>query len=89
MNLKEHRRRVLKKLRFVKIEGGSHEKWVFPKDTKKVKTYASRGNKDIGHGLMKTIRVQMHITKQQYQNIASCSMSKESYYKYLVDIGIF
>jgi len=88
MTLAEHRRKVLRKLGFVHDGGKKHEKWVFPKETKRVKTGVSHGNGDVGHGLLKSFCKQLHITKQQYQAIASCNMSQESYYKHLVNSEI-
>ena len=89
MNLKEHRTKVLKKLGFVEIGGKKHEKWVYKAgETKHVKTVVSRGNADIGPGLMKSFCEQLHVTKQQYEEIARCNMSKESYYKHLFQAEI-
>ena len=88
MDLKEHRRKVLRKLNFERTEGAKHEKWTLrDSSTGKVyvTTYASRGNRDIGAGLMKAICSQLHVTISQYRQIASCEMSRESYYKYLID----
>ncbi len=88
MDLKEHRRKVLRKLNFERTEGAKHEKWTLrDSSTGKVyvTTYVSRGNRDIGAGLMKAICSQLHVTISQYRQIASCEMSRESYYKYLID----
>ena len=82
MDLKEHRRKVLRKLNFERTEGAKHEKWTLrDSSTGKVyvTTYVSRGNRDIGAGLMKAICSQLHVTISQYRQIASCEMSRESY----------
>ena len=88
MDFKEHRRKVLRKLNFERTEGTKHEKWTLrDSSTGKVyvTTYVSRGNRDIGAGLMKAICSQLHVTISQYKLIASCKMSRESYYKYLIE----
>ena len=55
MNVKEHRRKVLRKLKFVKKEGRKHEIWIFDAGKVRVRTVVSRGTQDIGDGLLKTI----------------------------------
>lgn len=88
MNLKEHRRKVLRKLGFVKSEGKKHEIWRLTSASTErlfLKTAVSRGNRDIGRGLLKKFCSQLHITKDQYQRIASCNMSKGDYYDYLLE----
>ena len=58
MDLKEHRRKVLRKLNFERTEGAKHEKWTLrDSSTGKVyvTTYVSRGNRDIGTSLIKAI----------------------------------
>ena len=70
------------------MEGKNMKNGYFPKETKRVKTGVSHGNGDVGHGLLKSFCKQLHITKQQYQEIASCNMSQESYYKHLVNSEI-
>ena len=48
MDLKEHRRKVLRKLNFERTEGTKHEKWTLrDSSTGKVyvTTYVSRGNR--------------------------------------------
>ena len=91
MNLKEHRRKVLRKLNFVERGGTKHERWVLEDATTGrlcVTTYVSRGNRDIGEGLLKAIRTQLHVSKSQYHQIATCTMSKEAHYKHLVETDI-
>ena len=61
MNFKEHRRKILRKLNFKQTGGTKHEKWTLrDSSTGKlyITTYVSRGNKDIGAGLMKAICAQ-------------------------------
>lgn len=88
MNVKEHRRKVLRKLKFVKKEGRKHEIWIFDAGKVRVRTVVSRGTQDIGDGLLKTICRQLHVSISQYRKIVSCKMSKENYYKHLVDTEI-
>ncbi len=91
MNLKEHRRKVLTKLGFVKSEGGKHEiRKLTSSSTGQLvlKTTVSRGNDHIGHGLLKKFCDQLHVTKSQYQEIALCNMSKTDYYSHLLDEDI-
>lgn len=88
MDLKEHRRKVLRKLNFERTEGTKHEKWTLrDSSTSKVyvTTYVSRGNRDMGTGLIKAICSQLHITISQYRQIAACEMSRGSYYKHLIE----
>ncbi len=88
MNLKEHRRDVLVKLGFVEDGGTRHEKWVL-KSSKSGKVYArtvvSRTNHDIGPTLRSKFCGQLNISKNQYQRIASCDMSRKEYYDHLMD----
>ena len=91
MTFNEHRRKVLRKLNFVERKGTKHERWVLKDvDTGRlyVTTYVSHGNRDIGEGLLKAIRMQLHVSKSQYHQIATCTMSKEAYYKHLVETDI-
>ena len=91
MNLKEHRRRVLGKLNFKERKGTKHERWVLEDaDTGRlcVTTHVSRSNRDIGEGLMRAICAQLHVSKSQYHQIATCTMSKEAYYKHLIETDI-
>ena len=91
MNINEHRRKVLRKLGFVKSEGGKHEKWQLKSSSSErsfLTTTVSRNSKDIGPGLLKKYCVQLCITKDQYQRIASCNMSKEDYYDYLLEKNV-
>lgn len=87
MTLKEHRQKVLRKLGFTKREGGKHEVWTFKDRGGKAyfSTSVSRNNRDIGDGLLSAICIQLHITKRQYNQIASCNMSKTDYYKHLLE----
>ena len=91
MTLNEHRRKVLRKLNFKQNKGTKHERWIL-KDVKTGKpyvvTYVSRSNQDIGGGLLKAICDQLYISKNQYRQIAACTMSKEEYFKHLVDTDI-
>lgn len=91
MNLKEHRRKVLTKLGFVRSEGKKHEIWKLtssPTGRLFLKTTVSRGNSDIGQGLLRKFCIQLHIIKHQYNLIASCKMSQEHYYDHLLEKGI-
>ena len=87
MTLREHRRKVLQKLGFLKREGRKHEVWTLKDRGGKVQlnTTVSRNNGDIGNGLLAAICVQLHITKTQYREIVSCNMSKTDYYNHLLD----
>ena len=91
MNLRDHRRKVLRKIGFKPDKGKKHEKWVL-KDSRTgrlyLKTVVSRNNRDIGDNLLKAICGQLHITKRQYNEIASCSMSKQQYYDHLREAEI-
>lgn len=87
MNTNDHRKRVLRKLGFVKKGGKKHEKWEFPQTegVPAIRTAVSHGNKDIKQGTLKAIRDQLQVTKSQYNNIASCKMSKGDYSRHLIE----
>lgn len=91
MNFNEHRRKVLRKRNFVERKGTKHERWVLKDaDTGRLclTTYVSRGNRHIGEGLLKAICRQLHVSKSQYHQIATCTMSKKACYKHLVETDI-
>lgn len=90
MNLQEHRRKVLGKLGFVKKGGTKHERWILMDDEGKpqVTTRVSRNNRDIGPTLRRLFCGELHISKEQYLEIASCNMSKTDYYHHLLNNGI-
>ncbi len=92
MTISEHKRRVLSKLGFTKKGGGKHEKWrLMDASTGRpiLTTGVSRSNEDVGHGLLKKYRTQLGgITKDQYNEIASCNMSKAEYIEWLFEKGV-
>ena len=88
MNLQEHRRNVLGKLGFVKKrEGAKHEIWVLEDNVRKLylTTSVSRNRRDISHTLRSKFCRQLHVSKKQYTEIASCNMSQNEYYDHLID----
>ena len=90
MNLQEHRRKVLGKLGFVKKGGTKHERWILMDDGGKplVTTRVSRNHRDIGPTLRRLFCGELHVSKEQYLEIASCNMSKTDYYNHLLNNGI-
>ena len=88
MTVKEHRKKVLEKLGFTKREGRKHEVWSYRTGKTHFSTSVSRNNRDIGKGLLRSICTQLHITKAQYWEIASCNMSKEDYNRHIFNIEI-
>ena len=88
MNTNDHRKNVLRKLGYVKKGGRKHEKWELSPSGAGIpvlRTAVSHGNKDIKQGTLKSIRDQLRVTKDQYNNIASCKMSKSEYSRHLFD----
>ena len=87
MTISEHRRKVLRKLGFVKSEGGKHEKWQLKSSSSGrsfLTTTVSRNSKDIGPGLLKKYW-NCASQKTNTRELRHVTCSKGDYYDYLLD----
>lgn len=53
-----------------------------------IKTFISHGNKEYGEVLLSKMRTQLKLSREQFDDLVNCPLSKEELYKFYSDKGL-